>query len=396
MTATSLSPPPAESARRVARNIASPFAAQLAGRVLTTAYYSLQVKLLVQGEVGQYAFATIALLYASTIADWGLGTWLTRELATLRATADRPGGAPELFAKTLTVRLVLAGGAMLPLLAIALTDAGQHFFKLSPGGTAALILLSLTLLPGAFASAVTALYNAYERLTLPAGIQLLTVGATVLLGAGTLLLGWGAPGLAGTALIATSGQALAFYGCLRRDFFRPGLYWDGAAARRMLGTAFPLMLNGLLIMIFFRFDQPIIQHYRSAGEVAIYETAYKVINVTQIITPAVVLAIFPAMARAALHDRAALARQYRMAVKLLLVIGLPLVVATIALAEPILTIVTLGKGGYLPYAAWALAILIGYLPFSFINGVTQYVLIAVNRQSRLTWAIGATALFNIA
>ena len=36
MTSAQLSPPPHEAARRVARNIASPFAAQLAVRALTT------------------------------------------------------------------------------------------------------------------------------------------------------------------------------------------------------------------------------------------------------------------------------------------------------------------------------------------------------------------------
>ena len=186
-----------------------------------------------------------------------------------------------------------------------------------------------------------------------------------------------------------------FYRLVSRDFFAPRLRWDQPTARHMLQQAFPLMLNGLLINIFFRFDQFIIEHYRR-NDVQVYEAAYKVINVTQIITPSVVLALFPAMARAAIHDRPALTRQYRLAVKLLLVLSLPLVAGTIVLATPLINIITLGKNGYLPYSAWALTILILYLPFSFINGVTQYVLIAMNRQGRLAWAIGATALFNVA
>ena len=206
---------------------------------------------------------------------------------------------------------------------------------------------------------------------------------------------FGPAGLAGAALLTTAATAGVFYRLLRRDFFPPALAWDPAAARRMLTAAFPLMLNGLLIILFFRFDQPIIQTFRGAKDVAIYEAAYKVINFTQIITPSVVLALFPAMAHAALHDRTALTRQYRGAVKFLLLLGAPLVVGTMALAPALITIITLGKPGYLPYSGWALAILIAYLPFSFINGVTQYVLIALHRQARLTWAIGATALSNV-
>src|SRR5207248_5199243 len=135
------------------------------------------------------------------------------------------------------------------------------------------------------------------------------------LGVGALLLGWGAPGLAGAALAANLATAAIFAWLLRRDFFAPRLAWDPAAVRRMLGQAFPLMLNGLLIYIFFRFDSVVIKIDRP-DDVVVYEAAYKLINVTQIITPSVVLALFPAMAHAAIHDRPALIRQYRMAVKL--------------------------------------------------------------------------------
>ena len=44
----------------------------------------------------------------------------------------------------------------------------------------------------------------------------------------------------------------------------------------------------------------------------------------------------------------------------------------------------------------ALQILIGFLPFSFINSITQYILIAVNRQRFLTLAFVIGAAFNLA
>jgi O-antigen/teichoic acid export membrane protein len=40
-------------------------------------------------------------------------------------------------------------------------------------------------------------------------------------------------------------------------------------------------------------------------------------------------------------------------------------------------------------------VLIWFLPFSFVNGVTQYVLIALNRQRWITWSFAAAAAFNI-
>src|SRR5581483_6883144 len=50
---------------------------------------------------------------------------------------------------------------------------------------------------------------------------------------------------------------------------------------------------------------------------------------------------------------------------------------------------------YVPEAAWALRVLIWFLPFSFVNGVTQYVLIAVDRQRFLTIAFLVATAFNL-
>jgi O-antigen/teichoic acid export membrane protein len=49
----------------------------------------------------------------------------------------------------------------------------------------------------------------------------------------------------------------------------------------------------------------------------------------------------------------------------------------------------------MPGSAQALAILIWFLPFSFINSVTQYALIAVNQQRFLTRAFLIGAAFNV-
>jgi O-antigen/teichoic acid export membrane protein len=201
-------------------------------------------------------------------------------------------------------------------------------------------------------------------------------------------------GLAGAALLTTTLTAGLFYRQMRRDFFGPTLGWPPAALA-VLAFALPLMINGLVNLIFFRFDQFIIFSVQGPDASAIYEAAYKFINFTMIITPSVTLALFPGMAHAAVHDRPALRRQYRSGLKVLLLLALPLVAGTVALAPLLITVLTLGKGSYLPSSAWALQILIWFLPFSFVNGLTQYVLIALDRQRWLTWAFLATALFNV-
>ena len=72
----------------------------------------------------------------------------------------------------------------------------------------------------------------------------------------------------------------------------------------------------------------------------------------------------------------------------------PLAAGIALLAEPIVAVVA-GRE-YLPESAIALSILICYLPLSYANGLTQYVLIAAGRQRLLTGAFVAALVFNVA
>src|SRR5205085_6405521 len=101
-------------------------------------------------------------------------------------------------------------------------------------------------------------------------------------------------------------------------------------------------------------------------------------------------ALFPVLAHYAATDRTALARAYRHALALLQMIAWPAAVAISVLAREL--ILLLGGAEYLPGAALALAILIWFLPFSYANGVTQYVLIALRRQRSITFAFGIAAI----
>ena len=107
-----------------------------------------------------------------------------------------------------------------------------------------------------------------------------------------------------------------------------------------------------------------------------------------------VIALFPLLSRYAQDDRRQLARLSETGLKVLLILAFPIAVGTTLLAEPI--IVVLAGPGYLPESARALQVLIWYLPISFVNGLLQYVLIAVDRQRTLSVAFAVGVVFNVA
>jgi O-antigen/teichoic acid export membrane protein len=86
-------------------------------------------------------------------------------------------------------------------------------------------------------------------------------------------------------------------------------------------------------------------------------------------------------------------RAYVLSLKILLWIALPITVGTIFIAREL--ILFFGGEAYLPESAIALQVLIWFLPFSFINSVTHYVLIALGQQRFLTRAFIIGVTFNV-
>ena len=178
-----------------------------------------------------------------------------------------------------------------------------------------------------------------------------------------------------------------------RLFFRPHRESDPALRRAMLRESFPLMINHLLATLFFKIDVPLLQSLQGSTVVGLYSAAYKWVDALNIIPAYSTIALFPVMSRQAGEDKAALLRSYTIGIKLLVALALPLAVVTTFLAPALMWI--LGGDEYLPHSAIALQIMIWSIPFGWINSITNYVLIALGQQSKLTRAFVIGLAFNV-
>src|SRR4051812_47265767 len=184
----------AASARRVARNSLVPFAASVFGRVLAWGLAVVMARTLGPSGAGAYALAVNMWLYAAIVADFGLGTWLTREIA------REPRYAREAVRETLGIRLALALAALPLLVGAAALYAAFGADRQIAATTA---LLGLGLLPGAVSAAGAALFNAHEEMTFPALVQLAGALLTAAAGAAALLSGQGIVALGWVALLVS-------------------------------------------------------------------------------------------------------------------------------------------------------------------------------------------------
>ncbi|MFN2164762.1 MAG: flippase, partial [Anaerolineae bacterium] len=262
-----------------------------------------------------------------------------------------------------------------------------------PDIVAAIALFGVGMIFSNLADGFSAVFYAYEKMEYPAAISTVTTVTRVSLGALVLLMGWGFVGLAGVSIAANIVSAAALGLLMVRHCFRPQVEWDRQTGKWMLGTSLPLMINLMLATIFFRINVLLLKPMKGDAVVGYYSAALKYVDGLLIIPQYFTQAIFPLMSRYAATSRDSLMRAYVLSLRLLLIVALPIAAAMPFIAEGL--IMVLGGGEYLPDSMIALQIIIWFLPFSFVNSVTQYVLIAIDQQRFLTRAFLIGVVFNI-
>lgn len=370
----------------VAKNSLLPMATSLLMKVMDIAFAFFWLRVLGPTGTGRYGWAVTIWFFANTITDFGLGILLTREVSRDRTQANR------YLTNTAILRIILWALALIPFGIIAAIYVA--FFNVTPDTALALGFLIIGILPSTLAASLAFLFNAYERFEYRVGVDVMTRSISITLGVIALLLGYGYVGLAVVSILTNLFTLAAFYYLVRTALFVPRLEMDRGLIRWMFFESFPLMLNNLLSSLFFRIDVLILQPLKGDTVLGYYQTAYKFIDALNFIPSNFTLAIFPALARLAVSAKDAMLRAYMMSLKILLWIALPITVGTVFISRELIQI--FGGDAYLPDSAIALQVLIWFLPFSFINSVTHYVLIALGQQRFLTKAFILGVVFNVA
>ncbi len=371
--------------KRVAKNSLLPIGLQLLNKAIDLIFAMLMLRILAPEAAGRYYFAVAFIGYFDILVRFGLGTLLTREVAKDRTQANR-------YLSIITILRGLLWLTSLPVMAIVILVYCQ-FGAMTPSVVAAIALFALSLLFGNLADGFSSVFNAYEKMEYPAAISTVTALTRVSLGVLVLLAGLGYVGLAAVSIVGNLVSATILGRLMVRHCFRPHFEWDRQAGRSMLVTSFPLMINLLLATLFFRIDMLLLQPLKGDTVVGYYGAAYAYINGLIIIPSFFTMAVFPLMSRYAAQGRDSLMRAYILSLRLLLMVAIPISTGVPFIAQGL--IVLLGGGEYLPHSAIALQILIWFLPFSFVNSVTQYVLIAIDQQRFLTKAFLIGVTFNV-
>lgn len=370
--------------QRLAKNVSLPIFVQLGNRLLDFAFAIYMLRIIGLENAGKYAFAVVLIGYFVVLTDFGLTTLTTREVAKSKEQANR------YLSNTTVLRLVITMVSTPVFAGILGLYAWRFGLTPDTGWTGVLLLAGL--FPSGVASALSSVFSAHERMEVTAAVALTSNVLKLVLGVGVLVAGFGIVGLGFVSLTVNAATAIIFYWLFRRTFFKPALEVDLRFQWRMIRTSYPLMINIFLSSIFFKIDVMLLKPMQGDVATGLYTTAYKFIDGLVVIPSLFTLAVFPILARYADSGGGALLRAYTLSLRALLLLAMPITVGIALLAD---RIIVLFFGPAFAEAGDALTILVWFLPFSFVNSLTQYVLIAVNQQGFLTRAFIIGAVFNI-
>ncbi len=376
------------SARSLAKNSLVPTLLNLLNRAIDFLFAAFYLRVLGPADAGSYANAIAVAGWFEIISNFGLNTLVIRVVSQDRSRAG------QYLLNSIVLRLLTTVVAALPIF-LYLWAVGLGSNPLSAEAVAAILLLMVGMIFSGAAQSFTGLFYAFEKAETPAAIATVTTILKVGLGVVALLLGYGFVGLAGASILvniitlavlaAAAFRSLAIHGPWRLAF---GLQ------RRMLADSYPLMLNHLFATIFFFIDVPLMQQINGEEPVGWYNSAFKWVNALNVIPSFFTFALFPVISRQIRHDLQEARRTFRLSIKLMVLISLPLAALT-TLAAPLL-IGILGGAEYLPDGAYALQIIIWSIPIGWMNSVTNYVLIALGQERIQIRAFLAGVSFNVA
>jgi O-antigen/teichoic acid export membrane protein len=375
--------------RSLAKNSAAPMVLNLFNKGIDFVFAMFYLRVMGPADAGSFQTAIALAGIFEILSNFGLDILVVRDVSKERAQAG------SYLLNTTILRLGTAVVASLPMIAIV---AGTNLLSnpFSRPEILAIGFIMLGMVLSGMSKGAAMLFYVYEKAEVPAAMTTATTILKVGLGVVALLLGYSFVGLAAVSIITNviTLTLLALLAVRSFDLGGPRRI-DWRLQRRMIRLGFPLMLIHLLQTVFISVDVYLLRTMLDNGEEVVgwYGTTYKWFNALQIVPSFFTLALFPIISREIERSLDAARRMYRLSLKLMLLLALPIAVVFTFWAYPLVQL--LAGDEFLPHGAIALQIVIWSIPFGWLNSVTNYVLIALGLERMQPRAFAVAVAFNI-
>ncbi len=280
-------------------------------------------RILGPASFGRYNLATTIMFFTMLADDLGLNMWVTREIAKHKERAQR------YFAYAVGLKVVLIP---LSLLFVALyLELGSYDRET----VEAVWIFSLYALLTSFRDLAVALFRAFEEMEWESLAQSIEKVLTTALGIAVLLTGGGLKGLAWVFVASAAASTLYSLRPLFRRFVRPAMAFSFREFLPMLRGAVVFGISVFLTTIYSRIDMVMLSLMKGPDYWGYYAAAHKLIDLSNVVPTVLMIATFPAMARAATPFADHLNQVFTRGFKWLLLLAIPIVPGVLLLARPV-------------------------------------------------------------
>lgn len=295
---------------------------------------------------GLLSYGQVVMTLILPIATFGLPEILVREFS-------RSGRDPDtVIATALTLRL---GFAVLALLCAA------AFALLARGGDKLAVLVILSYALSFIPQSLDVLESRFQSLNRVGALSTLRMVNTLVFSAarvGALLLDLSVVSFALLYSIEILAFATVTVVLARRQgiAIRPGL-WSRSEARALVLHSWPLMLRLLLIGIYMRIDQLLIQHFLGDRQLGIYSAAIRISELWYFVPTAIIMGAAPNLTRQYESSPEGYNREIGRLLRIMLLMSVA-AAAFISILAPVIVVRLLGPAfgpaaGVLAIQAWA-------------------------------------------
>ena len=318
-------------------------------------------------DYGLYTVATTIGFFVTLFADLGISTILTREIS------KRPRIASKFFARVLSIKLVLTVIAVLVLLVYL------QFAHYPEKHTNVILVFAIAAVLGSFSAAAFGVFRGVQKMQYEAVGVSLDKFISVLIGITLLLLGFGIEYFIWSFVVSSIILFVYSFWTLYKKFISFELKWHRRQSQIILWVSIYLGISAFLSMAYNYLDILMLSKMVGMQDIGFYAAAYRVLMVTRIFPTILVTAFLPQLS--AHHaDKNKLSDFFSEGVSYLLLIIVPLIPATVLLADPIMCFICGIE--YMP-GAGALRILAFAIAAQMLNIFFVPLYIATNNHRKI-------------
>lgn len=203
---------------------------------------------------------------------------------------------------------------------------------------------------------------------------------------------WGLFGISIAYIIANVIAAIYTILALKRNIFTPKFIFNKNLSLKLIKASIPFALTSFFYTIYFSIDIVMLQQFSGSYPTGLYNSTYKLINVLTLFYTIYTAVVFPVMSKLFKNGEDLLNLSFNKSIKYLLLITIPLSIATVYYAGDIISLV---YGNQYAQASGVLQILIWTVIFLFVNGACSLVLNASHKEVSVTKIYFIAALFNV-